>query len=72
MTEVLSKKCENCRHWLTPQQVVDRHYATAKHHMEAPTKFGQCRLHPPGHEKGESYDYPYSLPTHSCEGWERK
>ncbi|MDH3240088.1 MAG: hypothetical protein OEO83_05420 [Alphaproteobacteria bacterium] len=72
MSEGGKERCENCRHWLTPQGVVERHYAAAKQHMEAANKFGQCRRHPPGHECEESYDYPYSLPTHWCDGWKPK
>lgn len=72
MSEGGSEKCENCKHWLTPQQVVERRYIAAHQHMEAPNRFGQCRRHLPGEGSDESYDFPYSLPTQWCEGWEAK
>lgn len=72
MSDSTKEKCENCKHWLSPVEVVERHYSIAHQHMEAPNRFGQCRRVLPGHDGNVSYEYPYSLPTQWCESWEAK
>jgi len=66
------QKCENCRHWMTPEQVAERQFQLARHRVIALGHFGQCRRNPllaPPHYRE---DYPTTTPSHWCEDWEAK